>query len=159
MSHRKEQGNILGYVLVGVLLAALVIGGIFVVRRYLPSSDTTGTSSSSDGTPTATTDAPTKPSTETDKNSEELKAALAQQAAEEKKAQEQKAANESKPATTTTTGTTTTGSTSAATASVASGTDANKLPATGPEDTALSMVGITLVTALAVAYVRSRALI
>ena len=158
MSHRKEQGNILGYVLVGVLLAALVIGGIFVVRRYLPSSDTTGTSSSSDGTPTATTDAPTKPSTETDKNSEELKAALAQQAAEEKKAQEQKAANESKPATTTTTGTTT-GSTSAATASVTSGTDANKLPATGPEDTALSMVGITLVTALAVAYVRSRALI
>ena len=158
MSHRKEQGNILGYVLVGVLLAALVIGGIFVVRRYLPSSDTTGTSSSSDGTPTATTDAPTKPSTETDKNSEELKAALAQQAAEEKKAQEQKAANESKPATTTTTGTTT-GSTSAATASVATGTDANKLPATGPEDTALSMVGITLVTALAVAYVRSRALI
>ncbi len=158
MSHRKEQGNILGYVLVGVLLAALVIGGIFVVRRYLPSSDTTGTSSSSDGTPTATTDAPTKPSTETDKNSEELKAALAQQAAEEKKAQEQKAANESKPATTTTTGTTT-GLTSAATASVATGTDANKLPATGPEDTALSMVGITLVTALAVAYVRSRALI
>ena len=29
MSHRKEQGNILGYVLVGVVLAALVIGGIF----------------------------------------------------------------------------------------------------------------------------------
>lgn len=150
MSHRKEQGNILGYVLVGVLLAALVVGGIFVVRRYLPSTDTTETSSSSDGTPTANNDAPAKPSNESDKNSEELKAALAQQAAEEKKAQEQKAANESKPATIPTAGTNSTTSTGA-------GTD--ELPATGPEDTILSAVGVTLVTALAVAYVRSRTLI
>ena len=154
MSHRKEQGNILGYVLVGVLLAALVVGGIFVVRRYLPSTDTTETSSSSDGTPTANNDAPAKPSNESDKNSEELKAALAQQAAEEKKAQEQKAANESKPATIPTAGTDSTTSTDTTTGA---GTD--KLPATGPEDTILSAVGVTLVTALAVAYVRSRTLI
>ena len=153
MSHRKEQGNILGYVLVGVVLAALVIGGIFVVRRYLPSSDTTNAPTQSDSTPTATTDAPTRPST--DENSDELKAALAQQAAEEKKAQEQKAANESKPATTSTTTASLTATTSAST----TGTNAAALPATGPEDTLLSMAGVTLMTALVVAYVRSRALI
>ena len=35
MAHRSEQGNILGFVLVGALLVALLLGGIYVVRNTM----------------------------------------------------------------------------------------------------------------------------
>lgn len=157
MSHRKEQGNILGYVLVGVVLAALVIGGIFVVRRYLPTSSSTETTSSTeDSNVSDSGDAPSvseAESTDTNQNSEELKMALAQQAAEEKKAQELKAAEEKKAQEQKA------ANEASSRAAANTATNASNLPATGPEDTVISVAGVTLVTALAVAYIRSRTLI
>ena len=35
MARRSEQGNVLGYVLVGVLLVALLVGGVYFVRRAM----------------------------------------------------------------------------------------------------------------------------
>ena len=42
MAQRIQQGSILGFVLVGALLTALVIGGIFVVRHQLATTNNNG---------------------------------------------------------------------------------------------------------------------
>ena len=128
MTRRFETGNVVGFVLVGVLLTAMLVGGVWFARHPWGStpSQTTSQPTSTDKT-TDTTD-----KTTTD---EELKQTLAQQAA---KSAENKQNNSS-----------TTPSTS---------TSSSKLPATGPADTLIQTVGAMLLVGTFVAYVRSRSL-
>ncbi|NCU38172.1 hypothetical protein EOL96_03925 [Candidatus Saccharibacteria bacterium] len=147
MSHRREQGNIVGYVLVGAFLAALVVGGIYVVRNYIAGTEGT-IASNEEASPGEET--PNKPETNKDTNSDELKEALEQQAAEEQKAQEQQA-DKAEPAPTETP--------VAESDGAAPNNDTGNLPATGPEEVYTPLVGAMLMTATTVAYIRSRGLI
>lgn len=63
MAYSRERGSILGYVLVGALLIALLIGGVLVVRNNIsrlekPSAPTVGRDSGSGTDATTSTDSP-----------------------------------------------------------------------------------------------------
>ena len=51
MAHRNEQGNVLAFVLVGAVLAALLVGGIFIVKNQLAGNEVAlqGSTDSSNG--------------------------------------------------------------------------------------------------------------
>ena len=143
MTQRIEQGSILGFVLVGALLTALVVGGIVVVRNQFAKNDSqveTDQSSQDSGT------------SSTNKSGDDLKKALEQQQAEEKKAQEQKAASEAQQSQSSG------ASMSGTNGGTGSTSNANNLPATGPADAMLTVVGATLLAGTGVAYARSRSL-
>lgn len=142
MPHYREKGNVLGFVIVGIVLAALVVGGILVARNFFggnegevvaPEETSQQAEGNSESTPT-----------ETD---EELAEALKNQAAAEEKAKEQQAANDKEAAS----ATTPTASTSP--------TTTERLPATGPEEAIAPLVGAVLLAGIGVSYVRSRSLI
>ena len=67
MTRRFETGNVVGFVLVGVLLTAMLVGGVWLARHPA------GSSSSQDTSQTTSTDKST--------TDEELKQTLAEQAA------------------------------------------------------------------------------
>jgi predicted lipid-binding transport protein (Tim44 family) len=140
MAQRIQQGSVLGFVLVGALLTALVVGGIFVVRNQLAnkSNDTTSGQVATDQPDTNKPDA-------TKDNSDDLKKALEQQSAAEKKAQEQKAASEAQQ--------------NSAAAANSNTTATNSLPTTGPAGTAMTLMGAALLAGASVAYARSRSLV
>lgn len=142
MTQRIQQGSILGFVLVGALLTALVIGGIFVVRNQLAKNGTQNPGSSQVATDQS--DQKNTGTSSNSSNSDSLKQALEQQRAEEKKAQEQKAASEGQ---------------SSGTASNNTASTASNLPTTGPADTLWTVLGATALAGVSIAYVRSRALI
>lgn len=160
MAHRKEQGSIIGFVLVGVLLTALLAGSIYAVKSgMLKGSGSTVGDVASNDTKTASDDntnenkTDTPPSTTTNNNSNDLKKALEEQAAAEKKAEEQRKATEaeskaaSSPATT------------IAPSSASLSTTTN-LPHTGPaEDAMVAILGVSLLAGTSYAFIRSRALI
>ncbi len=157
MKQRRQKGSILGFVLVGAVLTALVVGGVFAAKRYIAMQQT------SESTDTAVVKEPTKETTKTtnsgdatpSSNSNDLQKALQEQSAAEKKAQEQKAASErasSAPSNSST-------APSSQSSSSTSTTRAESLPATGPEDSLIAMLGATLLAGAVVAYRRSRALI
>jgi hypothetical protein len=76
MAQRMQQGNIVGYVLVGALLLGLIVGGIFVVKNYT-TKDTVKSDSTAEVASSRT------PSTDDD-----LQRALEEQAATQKKQDE-----------------------------------------------------------------------
>lgn len=159
MKQHRNKGSILGFVLVGALLTALVIGGVFAAKRYIAQNQT---NDASDGT---VAEAPVKETekvaTTTDKpapsKSDELQKALEQQSAAEKKAKEQKAAAEATSKATPTPAPT--ASTMPTTSTSPAPTSTTSLPTTGPEDSLVAILGATLLAAAGVAYRRSRALI
>ncbi len=167
MVRKNERGSVVGFVIGGVVLLGLLAAGIYVVRQnMLPNV-------AAPDKETATTTAPAKKDdTTAEQKSADLKQTLAAQAEAQKKAEDQLKAQqaESKPAAETTTpapstpsaSTTaipTTGvSTTASPAAATSGAKASaSLPATGPEDTVISAVGMAVLAAVGVAFVRSRA--
>ena len=154
MARRSEQGNVLGFVLVGALLVALLLGGIYVARNSMGQLATNNGSSAPDATD-GVSDKDTEPAngavnkdTANDKTDEQrLKEALEAQSAAEKKAREQQAANNNSAGTTAKDG-----ATSAA-------SSASHLPATGPEEVVVPAAGAMLLSGAALSYVRSRRLI
>lgn len=165
MAHRKEQGNVLGFVLVGVLLAALVVGGIFVARNMIAkdSQTPTDTQVASNDKQKTTDDKKstntTTPSENKDTNND-LQAALKAQADAEKKAKDQQAANsqtqqQNTQSTTTTTPQSQTQTTTNTTTTQT--TTSAHLPQTGPEDAIVPMVGAMTLVGAVMAYRRSQA--
>lgn len=132
MTRRFEQGNVGGFVLIGVLLTGLLVGGVWLARHPINSSQV-ATDSNSSTTQKDTTSTPNS-NTDTAKatTDEELKEALARQAA-------QSLANGS-----------------SSTSSTSSGSTTTSLPTTGPADTLFEMVGATALAGMTVAYIRSR---
>ena len=152
MAQRIQQGSILGFVLVGALLTALVIGGIFVVRNQLAKNGGTQNPGSTQVAKDQTGQDDNKSGTSSNNsNSDSLKKALEQQQAEEKKAQEQKAASEAQ--------SNSTSSSSSAAGSTGSTSAASNLPTTGPADAMWTVLGATALAGVSIAYVRSRSLI
>lgn len=163
MAHRSEQGNVLGFVLVGAVLATLLVGGVWFVRNQMAASNNGDTVSTED--PSSTPEAqsstdkdknqPNPPEKSGSSNGDKLKDALAtQQTAEEKKAQEQRAAQEASSKTKTN-----------APASASEPSPANApavsstLPETGPGDVLVSVVGATSLVGVGLAYRQSRRLV
>jgi len=141
MTRRYERGSVVGFVLVGILLTAVLVGGVWFARHPAGSStDTTSDSKTADTNKTASDDRDTTSSTSsttaTATTDEQLKETLAKQAAE---AARQKAA-----------------SSAASAPSVA--TTSTKLPTTGPADTLLEMLGVAMLSGVTVAYIRSRSI-
>lgn len=150
MAQRMHRGSVLGFVLVGVLLLALVAGGIYLVRHQLTAttSPTTGSEASDNAAapdkPSETADSSTKPDETTTKETKsDLEQALQSQSEAEKKAQAQKEAQERE----------------AAQSAPVQPSSTAELPATGPADTLITLLGAALLAGTAFAYIRSRALI
>lgn len=186
MKQRRTQGSILGFVLVGALLTALVVGGAFAAKRFIAQNQ-----SGTDTVAQAPNSDDNKDKKENDKpgtTSSDLQKALEQQSAAEKKAQEQKAASEAAnkpteaPAASGTTPAPAQNSTPAPTPSSPATstpqtpqngrssttlpqtgyqgpTHAANLPETGPADSAFAVAGAALLVATGLAYRRSRSLI
>ncbi len=151
MARRSEQGNVLGFVLVGALLVALLLGGIYVVRNNMapiatddgasaPIAADTDKESGNDAAPAGGENKAADNKTDEQRLKENLEA----QSAAEKKAREQQAANSS---------------TATPTDKGATALSAASLPATGPEEAVLPILGATLLAGTVLSYARSRRLI
>jgi hypothetical protein len=149
MAQRMHRGGVLGFVLVGVLLLALVAGGIYLVRHQLIANNPTSGKESTDKTaapaaPRTTTDSSDKADDSTkNQSSSDLEKALQSQSEAEKKAKAQKEAQEKQ----------------VAASSASQSNTAAHLPETGPGDTLATIVGAMFLAGTIFAYVRSRALI
>lgn len=142
MAHRSEQGNVLGFVLVGALLAALLLGGIFVVRHNIANQGGSGADTvaneesdpdtASEGTTGSDSAQPASDKESSPDSSQSLKDTL----------NAQNSSNREGPATQENTG-----------------HDADALPETGPADTAIAVAGATLLVGTSAAYVGSRRLL
>ena len=139
MAHRSEQGNVLGFVLVGALLVALLLGGIYVVRHTISgqgnanvaNNEQSGTSTTAD--PDSAQNETTTPDASGDAQSDQaLKDALNQQSS----SNEQQSSGNSN-----------------------TSTQTPVLPETGPADTLAAMLGATLLVGVGFSYARSRRLI
>lgn len=136
MVRRYEQGSVVGFVIIGILLTAALVTGVWLAHRPADSMQT-ASDSDSGGNSTSeekdTTDTSGGNSATTD---EQLKNTLSQQASQSS----------------------TTQSSSSSTGSSGGTSSTSRLPATGPADTLLEILGITLLTGMSVAYLRSRSL-
>lgn len=148
----KEQGSVIGFVLGGILLLALLVGGIMLYKNNI--NKLTGVSSDNK----VANDDAIKQTEADSKQAAQNEAALKQQQEAEKKAQEQNAAANSGTGATSTQNST--GSTPQTAAQVphTSGAPAQALPTTGPaEDALMAAAGAGLVFGASMAYYRSRA--
>lgn len=147
MARVSGQGNVLGFVLVGALLVASLLGGIYVVRHVsdsgstVPTSTQEGTSSST--TKESDTDSTTSQTAGQSGDDQDLKQALEAQSAAEKKAKEPQAASNA----------------ANSDADRSTSSSATSLPATGPEEVVFPLLGATLLAGTILAYARSRRLI
>ncbi len=129
MTRQLEQGSVVGFVLVGFILTAALVGGIWLAKRPVHGTDNTSSSSTSSSDSANSTKVATNSSTR-QTTDDELKETLSQQA-----------------------------SRSSSNGTKSSGTDsaaATNLPSTGPGDVFVEMLGATLLTGVTVAYIRSR---
>lgn len=155
MARRSEQGNILGFVLVGALLLGLLIGGMYIVKSYNPSSDgialtTNDDNNKSNSTQSKdTTSSKAKDDADKKANDDKLKAALDAQS-NKKEPAAPKATEDSSGST---------GKSESSHETSSATTDVNKLPATGPGEIVASLAGATLLVGSTVSYARSRRLI
>lgn len=154
MTRKFERGGIASFVIIGLLLLGLLAGGIYFVRNKMnPGTGTTGgevaSQSASSDTKTSSSD-----------QNQDLKDALAAQSSEEKKAEEQRKAQQSETTSTSATAGTTNTTTSNAVSTASGGsTTSSSLPATGPEEAIVPLLGAVLLTGVGIAFVRSRALL
>ena len=138
MTRRYERGSVVGFVLIGVLLTAALVGGVWFARHPIGGSSTQTASDSNSTKDTSNSEKKDTSSASTDSTKattdEELKETLAQQAAK----------SSSQQSTSTTTNTSSTP------------TSSSKLPVTGPADTVFEMIGAAMLSGTAVAYIHSR---
>lgn len=153
MTRLRQQGSVLGYVLVGAALVALLIAGIYVIRRNTSAAvvaqNTNQTASSDQSTSTS--------QTATNSDTQTNQTAGDSQKSEEQKAQDQNAAvaAENKTDSSATNSSQTTNATSSY-----SSTSGSALPHTGPaEDMFASILGAGLLAGSLAAYRRSRAVL
>lgn len=78
MTRRREQGNVVGYVLIGLLLTAALVGGIWLARHPIGGPASSRTTSDTTSSPSEDNDL--NETNDTDKTTdEELKETLSQQ--------------------------------------------------------------------------------
>ena len=142
MAHRSEQGNVLGFVLVGALLVASLLGGIYVVRHNIAGQAGTDVANN-DQSETSTTTDPDKAQNDTTapdasgdgQSDQALEDALNEQSSSKGQQNSSNTGNSSPTSQT------------------------QALPETGPADTLAAMLGATLLVGASFSYARSRRLI
>jgi hypothetical protein len=128
MARRIEKGSVVGFVLIGALLAAMLVGGVWLATHSLDGSS--GSSSDEVAVDEGGGQAAQEGDVESDATTdEELKDTLSQQAG-------QSSNNTQYPSTGVST----------------------SLPVTGPEDALLQLGGAMLLVSMSVAYLRSRSI-
>lgn len=143
----KEQGSVVGFVIGGVLLLALLVGGIVLYKNNI--SKMIGIKANDSQVATTTDTSNKTDETKTDNQAAQNEAALKQQQEAEKKAQEQNKAANSTPVATTPNPVQVPHTATA---------PSQALPKTGPTENAImAAVGMSLVIGSANAYYRSRA--
>lgn len=175
MTRANERGSVVGFVVVGLLLTAMVVGGIYGVRHYI-----TGTSNDAE---VATTSAPAdeaarqseeqrtkedsqkneaekKQQAEADQKKAEAEKQAAAQRAEQKKAEkeQQQAAEEHAASDSQSDASETTPASEPSHSETLPQTGVDALPQTGPAETAISAVAIASLLGAALVYRRSQQL-
>lgn len=145
MTRRNEQGNVLVFVIVGVLLTAALVGAVVVARQFQKSGDTPVVTTSN--TKDESSDKAPEETGAQSSNDQALKDALNAQSQAEK--DKQAASNNS----------TQTKPQQQPSSSSSTTTQTNKLPETGPESALISLLGATMLVGTGFAYTRSRRLI
>lgn len=130
MVRQNERGSVVGFVIVGILLTAALVGGVWFAghlgsSKVASNSDNSSNTTSSNSGNQATTD-------------EQLRDTLSQQSSQSS-------------------GTSNSSQSSSSTSSTAT-SSTTKLPTTGPTDTLFEMLGMSLLVGVTVAYARSRTL-
>ncbi len=141
MAHRSEQGNVLGFVLVGALLVVLLLGGIYVVRHAISGSGSNDIATKNQPeTNSSTADDPDNKtnSSESSSGSQAEPGDQAQKDSSDKNSSNNQSSSTNPSGATGQTGT---------------------LPQTGPADTLVSVVGAALLAGASLSYARSRRLI
>ena len=131
---RNQGGSLVSYAVVGVILAVLLIGGLYFVQRY---NDTVQKSN--------------EVAKETEKNDDKK---ASDSSADSSNTESSDTANQSNSATTNDTDDEDT--TFTETDETAESEASSSLPATGPESTVSQLLGLSALTFAGVAYVRSR---
>lgn len=153
MAHRSEQGNVLGFVLVGALLVATLLGGIYVVRHSAQQGGGTNvaTTDESDNKATAPGDSADN-AKNTDNNETQQSGTSGSTSSGDslKDALDKQSSNQT---------TTQSSSTSSSSSSETTSSSAASLPQTGPADTFAMILGAVLLTGTGFAYAQSRRLI
>jgi cytoskeletal protein RodZ len=136
MVRRYEQGSVVGFVIIGILLTTALVAGVWLAHRP---ADSTQTASNSDSESSSSSEQKDTTNTSGNNNAttdEQLKDTLSQQSSQSSTTQS-----------------------SSSTVSGGSNTSSTShLPATGPADTLIEVLGATLLVGTAVAYFRSRSL-
>lgn len=142
---RNQGGSVVGFLAVGVLLAVVLIGGLYVVQRYKSSID-------------ESTEIAVNSQSNDEKNTSE-------NANSNTDSTSGSSANNDKSTTNNTDSSTTNNSTTSSSSSQVSGSASSaesstattrELPQTGPAETATQMAAISALTFAIVAYLRSR---
>ncbi len=147
---QREQGHVLGFVLVGALLVLMTIGGVYLVRHNLLPGETGGNDVASDNTSTDASDE------EKGASSEDSSTASSDDSTNDEVATTD--SDSSDTVTSTEVDEESAGSQDEADVDTEQASATEELPATGPGDTLLATVGSGLLVAAVLAYVRSRSL-
>ena len=156
MARANERGSVVGFVVVGVLLAALVVGGVFVVKTKLDGNlASKGSEQTSEQLAANTEDKKTeqkseaeqKPSSESEKSQPDTSAP-----AEPQSNPEQAPAETPQPAAP---GAGQQPSSSPSTPLPTTGVEVDRLPQTGSVDVIAGLVGVSALVGAVVAYRRS----
>lgn len=156
MDYKRQNGSVIGYVLVGVLLAALLVGGILLVKNALPKTENTDTSAVS-----GETENPDKTNDENSTNGTETEATDDERARNEELNRQLAADSEDRSDDNSESSTTAIVSRGDDTTNVpqTASTNSESLPQTGPaEDALVAVLGAGMLGGSAVAYRRSRSL-
>lgn len=152
MQRTNQTGSVLGFVVVGVILAALLIGGVYIVRQYgeNPTNEET-TSNPQPRKPENPTNEQRPQDTTSDNRSSNQSSQSSKDDSETKSDRESSSEPQVSENTTRQDSTT-----SSRQEMPTTGGDTGQLPQTGPIDDGLQVLGGATLIAAIVAYVRSR---
>ncbi|HTK39441.1 MAG TPA: hypothetical protein VL362_01080 [Patescibacteria group bacterium] len=154
MTRKRERGSVVGFIVVGVLLTVLVVGGLYTLKQrnffgigqktdeLAQESGDAASQKPDDATSSEKADSPSKDTAKPDKTSD----AQGEAKPDTSKSDSSAAEPETAPADT---------KGQQAEAPASSTSHANELPATGPSDVILSLVGPAVLVGAFVAYRRS----
>ena len=131
MRRTNQGGSLAGFIIIGVLLTLVLVGGLYGLNRY-------NAQRAADETAQSEEPAPEEESTETTQTETE-----SSEASPQSRTEQDSAANEQQPRT--------------PTPSPQPAATSAQLPQTGPADALLGLVAVTVLTFAGVHYVRSRA--
>jgi len=126
MGRTKEGGSVLGFVVIGIIMAALLVGGVYAIRQLTAQPEPTAG-------PQEPAPTPSEPDQSEKQNKQNENKSEKQQSSDNKQTTQPEATKPS-----------------------SGSDQAKELPQTGPHETLLAAVMLATLSIVAVSYVRSR---